>query len=606
MTFDKEDGTGGSNSVSATYTEDMPSAVMPTRAGYSFAGYWDGDNGTGTKYYNADGSSAKAWDKTAAATLYAKWNPVTLTFNGSGTSWNTATNWTPNCVPTIDHDVVIMKSCYVANNNAKAKSVTIHNYGDESATQGRLYIDDAGGGLVVAQGISAVHEDGGAPEGTTDWDLWIETYTEHNAGLVCGAASDNTVATYKFFSKIYRYGTYWVNQYIGIPFTEMDPWQLYGLYIFQYNPAEDKWAKPGDGDLQPWTAYNLINKTSEAWTYYYIDGTLNLPGTSGTQTFTCGDRTSTMFDGESHETTNGDYMFANSWTAPISIKDISMEEEDGEVDGLLGEIHIFNAGYVPKGGAAIDKTLGDLAGQWSTYSLGASSYMENAVIPATQAFCVTATKANATLTLNYGKHVYTPALENGLNTSPTRAPRRRVRAEGDPTILRINVMGDSAIADNVYLFEREDFVYGYDNGWDGHKFMGLTNVPQIYGIQGEGKLSIDAIPDMEGTEIGFKAGTDTNTYVLQFEYNDSEPLYVYDRETQIFTRINNEASYEFLTNDTDEHARFVITRSNAPMIETGVGDVKDDVNRAEKFFENNMLFIRRGDKVYHVDGSVVK
>ena len=82
VTLNSESGTGGSTSVSNVRTGfDMPSATMPTRAGYTFGGYFDQENGNGTKYYNADGSSAKAWDKheasnSATATLYAQWTAI--------------------------------------------------------------------------------------------------------------------------------------------------------------------------------------------------------------------------------------------------------------------------------------------------------------------------------------------------------------------------------------------------------------------------------------------------------------------------------------------------------------------------------------------------
>ena len=70
VTLNKNNGTGGSNSVSATYGSAMPSATMPTRTGYTFSGYFDSNN---VKYYNANGSSAKNWDKASAATLTAQW-----------------------------------------------------------------------------------------------------------------------------------------------------------------------------------------------------------------------------------------------------------------------------------------------------------------------------------------------------------------------------------------------------------------------------------------------------------------------------------------------------------------------------------------------------
>lgn len=75
--------TAGATSVTATYNAAMPSIAsnLPKKTGYTFGGYFTGQNGTGTKYYNANGSSAKKWDKTANDTLYAQWTCETPEFD---------------------------------------------------------------------------------------------------------------------------------------------------------------------------------------------------------------------------------------------------------------------------------------------------------------------------------------------------------------------------------------------------------------------------------------------------------------------------------------------------------------------------------------------
>ena len=45
ITFDKQSGTGGSDSVTATFGSAMPTASAPTRSGYVFAGYFDAVSG---------------------------------------------------------------------------------------------------------------------------------------------------------------------------------------------------------------------------------------------------------------------------------------------------------------------------------------------------------------------------------------------------------------------------------------------------------------------------------------------------------------------------------------------------------------------------------
>ena len=90
--------TAGTSSVQATYGSAMPSATMPQKTGYNFGGYYTAINGGGTKYYNANGSSAKNWDKTAATTLYAKWTiinyDITYNLDGGTNHANNPTSYT--------------------------------------------------------------------------------------------------------------------------------------------------------------------------------------------------------------------------------------------------------------------------------------------------------------------------------------------------------------------------------------------------------------------------------------------------------------------------------------------------------------------------------
>ena len=101
VTLDRQNGSGGSSSVSATYDAAMPSATMPTRQGYAFGGYYAAANGGGTQYYTAAGASARTWNIASNTTLYAKWtakeyelnvNPNGGVFNGSTGSTRVSPN----------------------------------------------------------------------------------------------------------------------------------------------------------------------------------------------------------------------------------------------------------------------------------------------------------------------------------------------------------------------------------------------------------------------------------------------------------------------------------------------------------------------------------
>jgi hypothetical protein len=80
------DGTTKGEMVTATLNNAMPTVTPPTRKGYIFRGYYDGKDYSQTedwanKYYNADGTSARKWDKNYNATLYAHWTAKTYTIN---------------------------------------------------------------------------------------------------------------------------------------------------------------------------------------------------------------------------------------------------------------------------------------------------------------------------------------------------------------------------------------------------------------------------------------------------------------------------------------------------------------------------------------------
>ena len=77
VTLDKQNGTGGTDTVQVTYDSPMPTATAPTRDGYKFRGYFDQQKGAGKQYYNAYMTSANVWDKQSNSTLYAYWQLIT-------------------------------------------------------------------------------------------------------------------------------------------------------------------------------------------------------------------------------------------------------------------------------------------------------------------------------------------------------------------------------------------------------------------------------------------------------------------------------------------------------------------------------------------------
>jgi len=106
VTFDRQGGTGGDNGVAATTGQPMPAATAPTRAGYTFGGYYTATNGGGTQYYTDAMVSSRNWDLAVATTLYARWiaNTYTVSFDkqgGTGGSANVSATY-GSAMPTAD------------------------------------------------------------------------------------------------------------------------------------------------------------------------------------------------------------------------------------------------------------------------------------------------------------------------------------------------------------------------------------------------------------------------------------------------------------------------------------------------------------------------
>lgn len=91
VTLDQTDATThGVPSIEVTYDTEMPSIAeqLPKRTGYYFGGYFTEKNGSGTQYYNQEGTAFynKKWDITSDTQLYIKWiaNNYTVIFNANG------------------------------------------------------------------------------------------------------------------------------------------------------------------------------------------------------------------------------------------------------------------------------------------------------------------------------------------------------------------------------------------------------------------------------------------------------------------------------------------------------------------------------------------
>ena len=519
----------------------------------------------------------------------------------SDANWDDASSWIGGVAPTIDDHVVITNNMTVNTTTAVAKEIEM--------TDGATLTISAGKALIVAKSIT---KSGSA---TTVGDIKLgSSATYGNAALVMGHYDGTNEAEVEFYTKAGKNAKgEWVNQFIGTPYNDESyvKTNFYGAQIYEFRAAQDGTYPSGndnywtrlsdDGDMAPFMGYNLLSTQTAGSITLDMNGKLVRTDQVVEKTM--------YYNGSS----NTENMFANSWVAPIHIR--AFETED--FGGGEATIYIFNAG-TPED--AYGHEMGDGSadnnspGQYIVLPIASSTWLSSTtvtVIPAMQAFSVFATAANQTLSLDYNKLVYKPALDSveaskGIGVIPTRAKKNEVA----PEVVKLHVSAVSGYAANAFVLGREDFTEGFDNGWDGRYMEGNEEAPQLYSLSADGDMTVNCVPDVEGTVLGFKAGTVDEEYTMTFEYEEAEALYLLDTYKNIYTRVETGNSYTFHTDDVSPHNRFILTRYRSPQIATDLEPTPDPSLKGRengfKFVEDQKIYILYRGVLYDATGKRVE
>lgn len=566
---------------------------------YYVAGWWSGDACTGDPFIGPN-NLTPSWEVVGTVNAFVKFVEKNNTFEGDvegyTTKWNQVGNWSEGHIPTIDEVAIVPKPVEVDIADAKAKRVLIKK---DSPNTGKIDIP-AGKELVVRATIKKTTD--GSTYGATGYEDVVigSSLAEGNGALVMGTNDGTNKATVYFATKAKKVDGHNVNQFIGTPFNDENDilYDYYGTKIYRFMAGHDgnlgpnhEWKRvAATGEkMNGFYGYNILtNQTTEP--VMEMQGTLNR---SAEETIT----------GYYNGSSNTENMFANSWVAPIYIPNF----EDGDFNNIEKTIYIFNAGTpADQNDHAMD--AGDAntidAGQYCVLPANSASYVGLTVIPSMQAFSVFATGPSPSLKFNYERLVYNPSTNGTAAIVPTRAPRRTEAEQTAPTVLKLKVSGESGYVANIVLLSRADFSGGFDDGWDGRFLPGDDAAPQLYAVTEDGNMAINCSPDIEGTLLGFKAGEADDLFTFTFEYDD-EALYLYDTQTQLYTRVQTGNSYTFTTADGDAHNRFILTRK-APSIATGMEASNTPSPGANKVIIDTHLYIFRAGALYDALGRIIQ
>ena len=513
-------------------------------------------------------------------------------------NWSSAA-WAKGVVPMISDTVVLSNIAMTVDvNNAKASKVILKDNSTLTISAGKA--------LVVKDNIRKW--DGENYVATDEEDIIIgSTLGDGTGALVMGNYDGTNKATVNFAVKAGKKDGKWVNQFIGTPFNDETAvlYNYYGTQLYEFKAdgsgtTTSEWTKlTGSSGMTPFMGYNLLssqNVTSPNPNItLWMQGTLNASSVS----------TPRVLNGyNNNEADSTENMFANSWMAPIHIDQM----ETTDFNNMEATIYIFNAG-TPEDQDDHSTADGSLdnnsPGQYIVLPIKSATWAGSPtvrVIPAMQAFSVFAKGTSPSLTLDYNKLVYTPALTN-VGVVPTRAPKRTTEAK--PEVIKLRVAAESGYAANAYLLGREDFNEGFDNGWDGRYLEGDEEAPKLYFPSESGNMVINCVPEIEGSVLNFRRGTKDATYTISFDYNDEQTWYLNDLQEETSTLISKDNTYQFNAAESDSEARFVISKSPIQKTPTGM-DTIEEATGARKFLIHSRIYIVRGGRMYDITGKQVQ
>jgi len=297
-------------------------------------------------------------------------------------------------------------------------------------------------------------------------------------------------------------------QFFGIPLRSLSSTSptFDGAYVRKMNENDSPTHWQQLTNTSPMTSFAGYEITQSAAKTYVFQGILENSDYSVRQSYTSG------------VSCPGLNMIANSYTSAIDITKITFGTQ------MLATVYLYNTGsqndWVTSGQNPVDSTTA-YAGQFTAvpFALAGTGSLPRQ-IPSMQAFMVKAKMSNLNATVNIP---YSTNLTTVKNTTMQRISAAIESEVQDKVWTLINIKG-SRLSDKMWIYTDPQCSHNFDNGWDGEKFLGSVNSPQIYAMEPEGDYQVTTVNDMNNTDIGFLPGQDS-IYTLTFTHHNFSSIY---------------------------------------------------------------------------------
>ena len=514
-------------------------------------------------------------------------------------NWHNANNWNIGRIPwTTD-------SATIAANKHVSLDTVIITEGLSFESGGSIHITSTGGLTVGARGIQGAASDGSSIiiDNLQTGAGFLRISPAYKGAMPRATVNYQTRSTLDTGAN--RDATW---QYFGAPGKNVSFTIDYITWLYQWNEKQNWVKQNGTLTFEPFAGYAITQYGQP--TYSLIAEPIH-----SNQDIIL---TKTP---ENQGGMNGDNLFANSYMAPIDVKNFTTEDFTGDLEKTF---YIFNSGSWNQwnGQNEKDSTLGSngstTPGQYCAIPALSAQYLDSeydiTTIPPMQGVYVIANEDGATIRLNYNKHIWQAGTNPDASTDmhePMRAPQRQApeqMQQADFRRLRLQVNSANSGADRMYIIQESATTRDYDNGYDApNQFAeGLAN---IYTTEYFGKMEVSCANDIDSMYIGFQAGAD-NHYTLSFRSLIGDSLYLKDMEQNTIIRMEEGAEYHFsATPYTTNDLRFLLLLH--PQLESDDTPTHiDQVHQMEIWNDNNRLYITNAPansvaSIYTISGQPV-
>lgn len=519
-------------------------------------------------------------------------------FSGTGT-WETAANWNVKQIPGVNGDIP-----YVNGVDA-GDSPIINGVCSLTATNkvDNLIINSSKSLTIAANRMMTVYGTLTNSAGTSGIVIQANTTKNDtgNGSLVFG--SGNPQATVEMYSEA-KYdlalpaGSKYTWQYFGIPVTSLAYSPTFSSgYVRKWDESvtsySDVWVKDNNGTslrlsagstLEPGKGYELVqaanNKYSFRGTLVHSDFNQSLPYTP-----------TAYFKGQT--------ILSNPYTAAMDIKEITFGEN------TLAAVYLYNTGtFNDWSSADAENKPGSGPGTYTVTTPGSAGVDGVPTqIPSMQGFLVKSIAVGG----GSVSYRYSDLIKN--------SERQRAKKQTDAASTKIGTMIDvigTNYSDRMWLLDDATCTRNFDNGYDGPKMLGFTEVSQLYAMEEDGIYQIDAVNDLNNTYLGFQPGTETS-FKLIFKHQNTDlkysQLFLVDlvaNTTKDITQSGTE--YLFTSTATDATKRFkIISTTIVTGLDKTIGSTSLNIFNSDKTIVVNNTSTSAGKlSVFDTTGRIIQ